>query len=82
MSWALIRLQRFASLDARAAGDRSRPQLVVTLEATADTAAAFAALPHLTGWSRRVAALLRRRWPDADLDFSGPGGLPPYQPRA
>ncbi len=81
MSWALVRLQRFAQLDARPPGDRSRPQLVATLEAAARTAAGHKALPHLTVWGRRVATRLRRRWPDADQDFADGATFPPYRSR-
>ncbi|WP_329956387.1 hypothetical protein [Catenulispora pinistramenti] len=80
-SWALLRLQRFAMLDARPPGDDSRLQLVETLEATARTAEAHAALPHLAGWFRRAAEALRRRWPDTDLDLTDPVKFPPYSPR-
>lgn len=81
ISWAVVRLQRFTMLDARAPGDRSRPQLVETLEAAARTAQAHGVFPHLTGWARRTAHLLRRRWPDADLDFTDPTVFPPYTAR-
>jgi hypothetical protein len=82
MSWAFRRLQRFAALDARAPGDASRLQLVETLESAARTAEACRALPQLTGLSRRAADVLRRRWPDADLDFTDPVAFPPYSPRS
>ncbi|WP_425248047.1 hypothetical protein [Streptomyces sp. NEAU-NA10] len=78
LAFALVRLERLPRLDARPPGDPSRPQLVATLEAAARTADAHRALPHLAGWAHRTAALLRRRWPDADLD---PAALPPYTPR-
>ncbi|MET8417577.1 hypothetical protein ACWD7C_38895 [Streptomyces sp. NPDC005134] len=81
ISWAIVRLQRFAILDARAPGDHSRPQLVETLEAAARTAEAHGVFPHLTGWARRTAHLLRQRWPDADLDFTNPTAFPPYTAR-
>ncbi|WP_377267069.1 hypothetical protein [Peterkaempfera sp. SMS 1(5)a] len=81
MSWALIRLHRFPPLDTRPPGDPSRLQLIATLEAAAHTARTRNALPHLTGWLRRIAALLRRRWPDADQDFSDPAAFPPYLAR-
>jgi len=80
-SWALLRLQRLAVLDERAPGDHSRLQLVETLEAAARTGAAHHALPQLTGWLRRAAEALRRRWPDTDLELTGPTGFPPYTPR-
>jgi len=81
MSWALLRLHRFAVLDARAPGDHSRLQLVETLESAARTAQAHHALPHLAGWARRTAGALRRRWPDADLDLTDRVRFPPYSPR-
>ncbi|MFI1333997.1 hypothetical protein ACH4U7_28615 [Streptomyces sp. NPDC020845] len=80
-SWALIRLQRFALVDTRPTGHRSRPQLIATIEAAARTARTHRALPHLTAWVQRIAALLRERWPDADQDFTDPMRFPPYQPR-
>ena len=81
MSWALLRLQRFAVLDTRAPGDHSRLQLVETLESAARAAEAHRALPHLAGWVRRTAGVLRRRWPDADLDLTDWARFPPYSPR-
>ena len=81
MSWALLRLDRFAVLDTRAPGDHSRLQLVETLESAARTAEAHRALPHLAGWARRTADVLRRRWPDADLDLTDWARFPPYSPR-
>jgi hypothetical protein len=81
MRWALLRLHRFAVLDARAPGDHSRLQLVETLESAARAADAHRALPHLAGWARRTADALRRRWPDADLDLTDRVKFPPYSPR-
>jgi aminoglycoside/choline kinase family phosphotransferase len=81
LHWALLRLHRFAVLDARAPGDHSRLQLVETLESAARTAEAHRALPHLAGWARRTADALRRRWPDADLDLTDWATFPPYSPR-
>jgi hypothetical protein len=81
MSWALLRLHRFAVLDTRAPGDHSRPQLVETLESAARTAEVHRALPHLAGRARRTADVLRRRWPDADLDLTDRARFPPYSPR-
>ncbi|MGW0805753.1 hypothetical protein [Nonomuraea sp. NPDC002799] len=74
--FALLRLGRLPALDARVPGDDSRPQLIAALEATARTAESHHALPHLTGWARRAADTLRRRWPDADRTTA-----PPYTPR-
>jgi aminoglycoside/choline kinase family phosphotransferase len=81
VSWALVRLGRFAQLDTRSPGDHSRLQLIATLEAAAHTAETHRALPHITGWIRRIAAVLRRRWPDANQDFADSERFPPYQPR-
>ncbi|MFF8717643.1 hypothetical protein ACF07T_40615 [Streptomyces sp. NPDC015184] len=81
LSWAVIRLQRFPALDARVRGDNSRLQLVATLEAAARTALGCGSLPHLAGWVRRIAAMLRSRWPDADQDFTDQTRFPPYRPR-
>jgi aminoglycoside/choline kinase family phosphotransferase len=81
MSWALLRLQRFAVLDTRAPGEHSRLQLVETLESTARAAEAHRVLPQLAGWTRRTAGVLRRRWPDADLDLTDEVRFPPYSPR-
>ncbi|MFE7332921.1 hypothetical protein ACFU8W_50640 [Streptomyces sp. NPDC057565] len=80
-SWALVRLQRLTQLDTRSPGDHSRLQLIATLEAAAHTAETHQALPHVTGWIRRIAAVLRRRWPDANQDLAESGRFPPYQPR-
>ncbi|MCK2212581.1 phosphotransferase [Actinomadura sp. ATCC 31491] len=74
--YALVRVERLPALAARPPGDDSRAQLVSILEAAAGVA--HGALPHLAGWARRTAELLRRRWPDADRDL---GALPPYTPR-
>ncbi|MEV3978868.1 hypothetical protein [Nonomuraea sp. NPDC049758] len=76
VSYALARLTRLAMLDGRPAGDDSRAQLVAILEAAACTAEG--ALPQMAGWCRQVAAAVRRRWPDADVDL---GALAPYTPR-
>lgn len=81
LSWALIRLRRFPALDARSRGDESRSQLVATLEAAARTACDHSSLPHLAGWTGRIAATLRSRWPDADQDFTDPDRFPPYRRR-
>ncbi|MER5615134.1 hypothetical protein [Streptomyces sp. NPDC002215] len=81
VSWALVRLQRFALLDTRSPGDLSRLQLIATLEAAAHTAQTCRTLPHLTSWIRRIATVLRHRWPDADQDFADPARFPPYRAR-
>jgi hypothetical protein len=78
LTYALFRLARIDLLDGRPPGDHSRLQMVATLEAAAATAARFGVHPHLAGWARRAAERLRRRWPDADVDFAG---MPPYAPR-
>ncbi|MGP3980640.1 hypothetical protein [Streptomyces sp. KR80] len=81
LSWVLVRLQRFTLLDTRSPGDHSRLQLIVTLEAAAHTAETYRTLPHLTAWIRRIAVVLRRRWPDADQDFADSARYPPYRAR-
>ena len=81
VAWAIVRLRRFAAVDARAPGDRSRPQLVETLEAAARTAENHRVFPHLTGWVRRTADQLRGRWPDAGLDLTNPATFPPCTAR-
>ncbi|TDE56689.1 hypothetical protein E1295_09830 [Nonomuraea mesophila] len=80
-AYVLIRLERLAKVEARPPGDGSRVQLVATLEAAARTADEHRSLPRLAGWARRVAGLLRRRWPDADVDLGDRTAFPPYTPR-
>jgi hypothetical protein len=78
VAFALARLWRLPVLDARPPGDDSRPQLVAVLEATAHAAQTHQALPHLAGLCRRLAEVLRARWPDADVDLTA---LAPYTSR-
>ena len=78
LAWALTRLARFETLDGRPAGDRSRRQMVATLELAAAAARRHRSLPALAGWAERAAAWLRRRWPDSDVDFAG---YPAFTPR-
>lgn len=78
LAYALDRLTRMQTLDVRPLGDGSRLQMVSTLESAAGVARRYRVLPDLAGWTMRVAAWLRRRWPDADLDLSA---LPPWTPR-
>ncbi|MCC5578805.1 phosphotransferase [Microtetraspora sp. AC03309] len=49
--------------------------------AAARTAEAHRPLPHLAGWARRMADLLRRRWPDTDLNLTDQTTFPPYAAR-
>jgi hypothetical protein len=70
LAFAIERLHRFPVLDGRPPGDQSRLNRIATLESAASVAESHRALPHLTGWVRAVAGLLRRRWPDADVDLS------------
>lgn len=81
VSWTLVRLHRFALLDTRAPGDHSRLQLIATLESTARTAENYRNLPRLTTWIRRLALVLRRRWPDVDQDLADSARFPPYKAR-
>ncbi|HEY5009364.1 MAG TPA: hypothetical protein VII42_15295 [Caulobacteraceae bacterium] len=74
---ACDRLSRFPSLDRRPPGD-ARIQMVSTLQSAAAVARRHRSLPHLAGWVEGAAQWLRRRWPDADVDFSR---YPPYTPR-
>lgn len=78
ISWSLKRLVRFEMLDARPAGDRSRLQMIATLELAAAAARNHRALPALSGWCERAGAWLRSRWPDSDLELSG---HPAFEPR-
>ncbi|GAA0997406.1 hypothetical protein GCM10009555_094900 [Acrocarpospora macrocephala] len=78
VAFALVRLWRLQILDRRTAGDDSRAQLVSTVEAAASTAREHHALPQLTGLCQRLAEVLRRRWPDTDVDTAA---LAPYTPR-
>jgi hypothetical protein len=77
-AWAALRLVTLPKLDARPSGDSSRLHRVATMEAAADTAERFGCLPALAGWARAGAAMLRKRWPDADVDLAA---LPDYTPR-
>jgi hypothetical protein len=78
LAWALTRLVRFQLLDSRPVGERSRLQMVATLELAAHSARRHRALPALAGWCERAGAWLRARWPDADLELSG---RLPFEPR-
>lgn len=71
--WAFRRLANLDRFDARKPGDTSRAHRVATLEAAADLAERKDCLPHLADWARTAAALLRRRWPDADIDLAALG---------
>jgi hypothetical protein len=75
---ALERLTRFAILDARAAGDASRLQMISTLEAAAGVSRRHGALRRLGDWCQEAAGWLRNRWPEADIDLAG---IRPYTQR-
>jgi hypothetical protein len=75
---ALRRLVSLRKLDLRERGEPGRVHRVATTEAAADVAARFGVFPHLTAWMREVAAFLRHRWPDTDVDLSA---LPPFTSR-
>ncbi len=75
---ALRRLVKLPTMDARDPGESGRLHRVATTEAAADGADRFACLPHLTSWTRTVAALRRRRWPDTDVDLAA---LSPFTAR-
>jgi len=78
LAYACDRFSRFDLLDGRVAGDRSRLQMVSTLEAAAGAARRHRAFPELAGFMEGAGAWLRRRWPDADVDLSR---LAPFTPR-
>jgi hypothetical protein len=78
IAWAQTRLVRFETLDGRPRGDRSRLQIVTTLELAAAAARRHRALPALAGWMERAGAWLRRRWPDAEADLAT---YPAFTPR-
>lgn len=78
LAFAIVRLHRFPRIDARGQDNPARPQLVSTLEAAARTAERRHSLPNLSGWIHQVAEALRRRWPDANVDFDA---CRPYTPR-
>ena len=78
LAFAVERLHRFPYVDRRTPGHLSRVQMISTLESAADTATAHGSFPHLAGWARTVADLLRRRWRDADVD---PRRYRSYTPR-
>jgi hypothetical protein len=75
---ACDRIIRFPLMDGRPAGHQSRLQMVSTLESAAAVARRHGALLPLADWSERVAAWLRRRWPDADQDLAT---IRPFTPR-
>jgi hypothetical protein len=70
MASAIERLMRLPRLDGRLVGHDSRAQMVSTLESAARVARSVGMLIHLAGCAEAVAAALRRRWPDADRDFT------------
>ncbi|MEV4894654.1 hypothetical protein AB0K48_35235 [Nonomuraea sp. NPDC055795] len=71
--WTAIRANELRKREAREPGDDSRLQLVAGLEAGARTAAEV--FPHFAGWCRSTAEVLRRRWPDTDVDTAA---IAPY----
>jgi len=78
VAMAIERIGNLPVIDGRPAGDSSRTQRIATLEAAATVARDRRCLPHLAGWLATLVQALRRRWPDADLDFAG---YPPYVER-
>ena len=78
LAFAVERLNRLPKVDGRGPGDDSRIQLISTLESAARVAQHHRSFPHLRSWTTRVAAELRRRWEDADVDL---GSYPSYVPR-
>jgi Phosphotransferase enzyme family len=78
MAFAIERLNRFPVIDGRGAGDQSRLHRIATLESAAAVAESRGALRHLARWARRLGEVLRRRWPEADVDLTV---YEPYTPR-
>ena len=70
LSYALVRLHRLEKLAGRHPGDLSRLQLVATLESAARLTEARGMLRDLGGWLSKVAAEIRRAWPDTDVDLA------------
>ncbi|MEV0149488.1 MULTISPECIES: hypothetical protein [unclassified Nonomuraea] len=66
--WTAIRSNGLRKREAREPGDDSRIQLVAGLEAGARTADAYGVFPHFAAWCRSTAEVLRRCWPDTDVD--------------
>ncbi|WP_431903756.1 hypothetical protein [Nonomuraea sp. bgisy101] len=73
--WTAIRSNGLRHRDKREPGDDSRTQLVAGLEAGARSADASGVFPHFAGWCRSTAEVLRRRWPDTDVDTAA---IAPY----
>ena len=73
-----LRLRRFAVLDTRAPGDHSRLQLVETWNPPPGPPKPTAPCPAWQARVRRTADVLRRRWPDADLDLTDWATFPPF----
>ena len=69
LAYALVRLNRLEKLAQRPRGELSRLQLVATLEAASRVAIDRGYLRELGGWCSEVAAMIRRRWPDTDVDL-------------
>lgn len=78
VAMAFERCGNLPVMDNRPAGHPSRAQRIATLEAAATAAETRSQWPALTELLREFAHILRRRWPDADTDFST---LAPYTPR-
>lgn len=76
--FAASRLSSLPKMDIRPYGHQGRLHRIATLEAAAHTANRHQCLPQLTGWARTAADVLRRRWPDVDIDLNT---LADYTPR-
>ena len=65
----LEKLRRFEKLDRREPGHHSRAQLISTIDRAVTTMRRWGHLGAFGSWLDGVGAALRRRWPDADVEF-------------
>ena len=78
VAMAFERCGNLPKMDARPAGDPSRTQRVLTLESAAKAAEQRGRWSALSDLLRDLAAALRKRWPDVDVDLDE---VAPYSPR-
>lgn len=79
VAMALDRCGNLPKMDARPPGETSRAQRVATLESAAAAIRARRCWPAIVDWMTTLAQALRKRWPDADVDFEAYG---PYTRRS
>jgi len=78
VAMGLERCGNLPVMDERPPGHSSRIQRIATIEAAAGEAERRGLWTALSGLLRDLSRVLRRRWPDADIDLSALG---PYTPR-